>query len=76
MAEDDSLSKPLYTRVAEAVQKAIQGGEWALGARMPSERSLRERFGVSRVTVQKALDELLRAGWRGGNGAVCWWAGD
>jgi DNA-binding GntR family transcriptional regulator len=37
------------------------------GDRIPSERELAERFGISRMTVRKALNQLVDAGiWNDG----------
>jgi GntR family transcriptional regulator, transcriptional repressor for pyruvate dehydrogenase complex len=43
---------------AEALERAILGGELAVGERLPPERRLAESFGVNRVTVRAALARL------------------
>jgi len=61
----------LYQRVAEQLAAVINGGEYPTGARLPAERKLAERFGVSRPTVREAIIALELAGFvevRGGSG--------
>jgi len=53
---------PLYRQVAERLRAAILDGETAPGDPLPSEQRLEERFGVSRITVRRALDELAAEG--------------
>ena len=59
-----------YQRVQQALADEIQRGGRTPGARLPPERALAEHFGVSRVTLRRALDELARSGivMRTGNG--------
>jgi GntR family transcriptional repressor for pyruvate dehydrogenase complex len=59
--------------IVDQVRTLIRTGELGIGARLPSERELCERFGVSRVTVREALRVLeagglieIRVGSRGG----------
>jgi len=51
-----------YTVVARALAADIRGGLLGDAAHLPSERTLVERFHVSRVTVRRALRELESAG--------------
>jgi DNA-binding GntR family transcriptional regulator len=52
----------LYEQVANAIRDDIRCGRLAVAARIPTEMALVKRFGVSRVTVVRALLELERAG--------------
>ncbi|MCO5734275.1 FadR/GntR family transcriptional regulator [Rhizobium sp. SSA_523] len=45
----------LYRQVAEQIRALIEAGELTAGSRLPPERELAERFGVSRPTVREAL---------------------
>lgn len=55
-------SKPLYEQIKDYILHHIQTGDWESNTRIPSERDLAEQFEVSRVTVGKAIKELVRAG--------------
>ncbi|ODT88619.1 histidine utilization repressor [Phenylobacterium sp. SCN 70-31] len=55
-------SPPLYEQVKEDILSRIASGEWPRGARLPSEHELVERFGISRMTVHRALRELSDKG--------------
>ncbi|UTF61029.1 FadR/GntR family transcriptional regulator [Gilvimarinus sp. DA14] len=47
-----------YRKVAEKMLKALDSGEFPAGARLPPERELSERYGVSRPTVREAIIAL------------------
>ncbi len=51
-----------YQRVKRWLKDGLARGRWAPGARMPSEADLVARFGVSRMTVGRALKELQAEG--------------
>jgi len=52
------LQGPPYAQVKEYVLKQIQSGAWLEGEMIPSEHQLAEQFGLSRMTVNRALREL------------------
>ncbi len=62
----DTLSKntpvPLYLQVKNVIETEIRDGKFGQDGRLPSERELCERFGVSRMTARQALKELERDG--------------
>lgn len=53
---------PKYHRVKEAIVARIADGTWPPGALLPAEPDLCQEFGVSRITVRKAISDLVHAG--------------
>lgn len=53
-----SESAPPYQRIKRSIAARIRSGEWKVGAMLPSEHALRAVFGVSRMTVNRAMREL------------------
>ena len=53
---------PLYQRLSEALQAAIERGDVTPGMRLPAERLLAEGIGVSRSTVVAAYERLQQRG--------------
>ncbi|MFY9513208.1 MAG: histidine utilization repressor [Rubrivivax sp.] len=53
---------PPYARVKQHLKDGLAAGRWAPGALMPSEAELVAQFGVSRMTVHRALRELQAEG--------------
>lgn len=51
-----------YTRVKQHLKDGLAAGRWPPGALMPSEAELVAEFGVSRMTVNRALRELQAEG--------------
>lgn len=60
--EVDAQSTALYRQLKEHIARGIQTGHWAVGDRLPSEHELVGQFGVSRMTVNRALRELTTEG--------------
>ena len=57
------LPRPaLYQLIVEQIREAIARGQLRPGQRLPTERELARRFGVSRVTVRQALAALKAVG--------------
>jgi GntR family transcriptional regulator len=51
---------PFYHQVYLDLRASIDGGQWPAGHRITPERDLAEQYGVSVITVRRALDELAR----------------
>jgi DNA-binding FadR family transcriptional regulator len=65
------VSQRLYQQVAEQLVILIRGGEFRAGQRLPPERDLALKLGVSRPTVREAMIALEIAGFvdvRSGSG--------
>ena len=52
-------SNPLYEEVRDEITRGLASGEWKHGELIPSESDLAKRFGVSKGTIRRALDELV-----------------
>ena len=52
----------LYQQVKDFIARRIQEGAWRAGDKLPSENDLVNQFGVSRMTVNRALRELVEQG--------------
>ena len=52
----------LYEQVAQQIQELIVSSGWPAGSKIPSERELGDRFGVSRTVVREALKALAERG--------------
>ena len=57
---------PGYQRLADAIRMATMDGRLQLGHRLPSERALATRLGISRTTVTAAYDRLREVGFAAG----------
>jgi GntR family transcriptional regulator, histidine utilization repressor len=55
-------SGPIWLQIRRAIAGPIVEGRWRPGARLPSEMELTARFGVSRMTVGKAMESLAADG--------------
>jgi DNA-binding GntR family transcriptional regulator len=53
---------PAYLRIADDIAERISAGLYRPGDQLPTERELRERFGVSPMTVRRAINILLDRG--------------
>lgn len=69
MAFDDKTDRtdvpavPLYQQVMDDLKGEIARGVYASGSRIPSEMELAKSYGVGRITVRRAIEELSRAGY-------------
>lgn len=53
---------PLYLQVQQTLKEMIEDGEFGAGEQFPSERELSEMLGVSRMTVRRAVENLVNIG--------------
>lgn len=60
MAQGRTTSEPLYALVARDLRAKIAGGAWQPGERIPSELELCDAYHVSRITVRRGIDTLVR----------------
>ena len=61
-AGESRASVALYQQIKDYIAGGIQNGTWNAGDRLPSENELVQRFGMSRMTVNRALRELVEQG--------------
>ncbi|MBV8501431.1 MAG: histidine utilization repressor [Paucibacter sp.] len=54
--------QPQYLKVKSHLREGITAGRWSPGDRLPSEAELVSEFGLSRMTVNRALRELEQEG--------------
>lgn len=53
---------PLHRQIEQYMKDKILHGEWAVGTKIPSQRTLADMFQVNRSTVTAAIDELTSQG--------------
>ncbi|HOZ13051.1 MAG TPA: GntR family transcriptional regulator [Thermotogota bacterium] len=54
---------PKHKQISAMLLERIREGEYAVGSRLPSERELSGRYGVSRMTARQALMDLIDRGY-------------
>lgn len=59
---DRSSPVPLYHQVAQGIEAAIYSGALEPGSKLDNEIELASRLNLSRPTMRKAMDELVRSG--------------
>ncbi|MBY6198377.1 histidine utilization repressor [Vibrio hangzhouensis] len=55
-------SEPLYIQIKQYIEQKIDQGHWPIGERISTEMELTEQFSVSRMTVNKAIRDLVGEG--------------
>lgn len=59
---DKTSPQPLYEQIKQYILERIESGEYAPNTKLPSERQLSDRFDVSRLTVSKAIKQMVQEG--------------
>lgn len=62
MPLEKKSQSPLYQQLMRRLQNDVVAGVYPAGGRIPSEQVLCETYGVSRVTVRKAMLDLVQEG--------------
>src|ERR1051325_4440127 len=62
-ALDRELAVPLYHQLQAVLKAEIDARKWQPDEQLPNEAKLAERFGVSKITVRQALQELADLGY-------------
>ena len=60
---DRASAVPLQRQIYDAWRAGILGGRFRAGMRLPSTRALARTYGISRITVTAAYDQLLAEGY-------------
>ena len=53
---------PIRSQLREILLKELKEGRFTRGGRIPSERELAERYGISRASVRETITELINSG--------------
>ena len=61
LKQDDQI--PLYVQLKESIRSSIVNGELKFGDKIPTELELSEEHKISRITVRKAIEELVEEGY-------------
>ncbi len=62
LALNPHATTPLYLQLEATLREALASGQWKPGEALPPERDFAESFGVSRLTLRKALQRLEAQG--------------
>jgi DNA-binding GntR family transcriptional regulator len=61
LLDHDSIV-PLYEQITEKIKEDIQKGVFDSNRRLPTEGQLAEQYNVSRITIRRAISELVEEG--------------
>ncbi|MDN3018062.1 GntR family transcriptional regulator [Paenibacillus sp. BSR1-1] len=61
LKQDDHI--PLYIQLKESIRSSIVNGDLKFGDKIPTELELSEEYKISRITVRKAIVELVEEGY-------------
>lgn len=61
-SDSGDIVKPLYAQIQEYIAERILSGQLKPESKIPSERDLSEELEVSRMTIRKAITELVNEG--------------
>ena len=53
----------LRAQIYQELRRKIENGSWAIGTKIPSEKMLCDEYGVSRITIRSAIQQLEALGF-------------
>jgi len=59
---EEASSQPIYSRIADALERDVRGGLLVPGSQLPTHRELARELGLTAVTVTRAYAEAARRG--------------
>ncbi len=59
---DHNSMTPLYQQVSNQILSDVASGEFSVNKRLPTEKEMSEQYGVSRITVRRAVSDLVVRG--------------
>lgn len=59
---DKTNPVPLYYQLQQEIRNLVVANEVGVGESIPTEEELQKRFGISRNTVRRAIEELIKEG--------------
>lgn len=60
---DKKTRVPFYAQIADRIRAKVQNGDWLPREQIPPEAELCEHYQVSRITVRRAIAELVQEGY-------------
>lgn len=60
---NNEFKAPLYIQIESLIENKIVGQEYLPGERLPGERELASTYGVNRMTVKRAINNLVSRGF-------------
>jgi GntR family transcriptional regulator len=60
---DASGGAPLYRQILDLLRDRVRSGHYPVGSILPGEQELSRLFGVSRITIKRALQDLAAGGY-------------
>ena len=72
---DKDSDIPIHHQLYLILEKKIQDGDYPAGSIMPSEAELQSQYGISRITVRRAISDLEKYGYvrrKRGWALMCW----
>lgn len=63
VVKDKTIDGPIYRNIYESIRSSILNGTIAGGAKLPATRVLSDEYGVSRMTVVNAYEQLIAEGY-------------